>query len=275
VKDATPSVVPADLVVTHCTKRFQGAGKDVLLAIDDLSLSVPQGQVVALLGSNGAGKSTLLSVIGGNLLPDAGSITIGGEDITLLPSWKRVGKVARVRQNPEQNVFSALTIEENFALALAKLPGRFTLRRAGGKKVRQRAAESLEPFGLGLELRLHALAGTLSGGQRQAVAVAMAMLGRPKVILLDEHVAALDPTSARLVSDETEQLVRSAGITTLMVTHDMAFALERADRLVMLHRGRQVMDIKGEEKAGLDVFGLIGRFEELTGDAIPDRLALS
>jgi putative ABC transport system ATP-binding protein len=231
--------------------------------------------VVALLGSNGAGKSTLLSVIGGNLLPDAGSITIGGEDITLLPSWKRVGKVARVRQNPEQNVFSALTIEENFALALAKLPGRFTLRRAGGKKVRQRAAESLEPFGLGLELRLHALAGTLSGGQRQAVAVAMAMLGRPKVILLDEHVAALDPTSARLVSDETEQLVRSAGITTLMVTHDMAFALERADRLVMLHRGRQVMDIKGEEKAGLDVFGLIGRFEELTGDAIPDRLALS
>ena len=265
----------ADLVLSHCTKHFRGGGKEVLVAVDDVSLSVPHGQVVALLGSNGAGKSTLLSLVGGNLLPDsAGTVHIGGEDVTTLPSWKRVGKVARVRQNPEQNVFSAFTVEEDFALALAKQSGRFGLRRAGGEEIRRRAAAALEPFGLGLEDRLHSLAGTLSGGQRQAVAVAIATLGRPQVILLDEHVAALDPKSARLVSDETEELVRAARITALMVTHDMGFALERADRLVMLHRGRVVMDIEGDEKHGLDVFGLIARFEGLTGITIPDSLAL-
>lgn len=266
---------PSNLEVHGLVKRFRGAGRDTLLALDHVDLTVPAGQVVALLGSNGAGKSTLLSIVGGNLLPDEGSVVVGGRDISGLPSWKRVGCVSRVRQNPEHNVLSALTIEENFSLALGSLRRRFGLGLTGGKRLREIARERLAPFGLGLEERLGVLAGTLSGGQRQAVAVAMATLGDPDVLLLDEHVAALDPKSARLVSDETERIVRAASITTLMVTHDMHHALERADRLLMLHRGRIVMDLQGSEKEMLDVHGLVNRFEELTGDEIPDRTLLS
>ncbi|HEY8581298.1 MAG TPA: ATP-binding cassette domain-containing protein, partial [Capillimicrobium sp.] len=265
----------ADLEVRGCVKRFRGAGREVLVALDRVDLTVSAGQVVALLGSNGAGKSTLLSIVGGSLLPDEGSVVVGGRDITGLPSWKRVGCVSRVRQNPEHNVLSALTIEENFSLAIGSLRRRFGFRLTGGRQVREVARESLRPFGLGLEDRLRVLAGTLSGGQRQAVAVAMATLGHPDVLLLDEHVAALDPKSARLVSDETERIVREASITTLMVTHDMGHALERADRLLMLHRGRIVMDLEGSEKDALDVHRLINRFEELTGDEMPDRTLLS
>jgi putative tryptophan/tyrosine transport system ATP-binding protein len=263
------------VLIRDCAKRFRGVGRDVLVALDHVDLEVPAGQVVALVGSNGAGKSTLLSIIGGSLVPDAGSVTIRGRDLTQLPSWKRVGIVARVRQNPEHNVLPTLTIEENFSLATAAVQGRFGWGRAGGRRVRDIARRGLEPFGLGLEDRLGVLAGTLSGGQRQAVAVAMATLGDPDVLLLDEHVAALDPKSARLVSEETERVVRQKAITTLLVTHDMRYALARSDRLLMLHRGRVVLDLVAEEKDALDVHGLVERFEALTGEEVPDRTLLS
>jgi putative ABC transport system ATP-binding protein len=261
--------------VEGITKRFrQPGGVDEVVALDDLSLTVEPGSVLAIVGSNGAGKSTLLSIVAGSVLPDAGTIEVGGEDIGRQPSWKRSRIVARVRQDPTQNVFDALTIEENFALREAGSRGRFTLRRAARRSSRDAARSALEPFGMGLEDRLHSLARTLSGGQRQAVAVAMATLIEPQVLLLDEYVAALDPKSARLVSEQSLEVVRKQGITTLMVTHDMAHALANSDRLLMFHRGKIVMDLTAAEKAKLEVPELVERFESLAGGALGDRALL-
>lgn len=241
------------------------------MAVSEVSFTVPRGQIIALLGSNGAGKSTLLSLVAGGNLPDSGKIVVSGDDITEFPSWKRVNHLRLVRQNPEHSVFPALTIEENFALA-ASSSGRKRLKRS---QIRDDAAALLTPFGLGLEERLPALAGTLSGGQRQAVAVAIALHGSPGLLLLDEHVAALDPRSARLVSDQTERGLRETGASALMVTHDMSHALERSDRILMMHRGRLVLDISGDEKNELDTQKLVHRFEQETGGRVSDRDLLS
>ncbi|PBC51564.1 ABC transporter ATP-binding protein [Rhodococcus sp. JS3073] len=264
-----------DLVVEGCTKRFVGAGKQMVTAVNDLSLSVDRGVVVGILGSNGAGKSSLLSLIAGTSLPECGKIYARGTDITYSPSWKRVHVVARVRQNPEHNMLSPLTIEDNFALAVARRERRFRLRRAGGAQIRAKAAELLEPLGMGLENRLSTVTGTLSGGQRQAVAITMASIGDPAVLLLDEHLAALDPNSARKVSDITEELVRSKNITTLMVTHDMNHALERADRLLMMHEGRILLDFDKEKMVGLTPRDLHMQFANLAGESLPDSTLLS
>ncbi|WP_432970054.1 ABC transporter ATP-binding protein [Dactylosporangium sp. CA-233914] len=267
----TPSPEPA-LHVARCSKSFQGPGQEKVRAVDDVSFTVPAGQIVALLGSNGAGKSTLLSMVAGGTLPDEGRIHVSGADLTELPSWKRVGHLRLVRQNPEYSVFPALTIEENFALAAASTRRRPKMRRA---ELREEATKLLEPFGLNLESRLSALAGSLSGGQRQAVAVAIAMLAGTGLLLLDEHVAALDPRSARLVSDQTEQGLRATGASALMVTHDMTHALERSDRILMMHRGQLVLDISGPDKDDLDAPALIRRFETETGGRVSDRELLS
>ena len=264
-----------DLVVVNCTKRYHGAGHEVFTALDGMNLTVARGTVVSIVGSNGAGKSTLLSIVSGNVLPDAGRVIVRGADITSLPSWKRVRTVARVRQNPEFNMLSALTIEENFTLALARGRGRFGLRIAGGQHVRNAARDVLAPLGMGLEKRLGTITGALSGGQRQAMAVAMASIGEPAVLLLDEHVAALDPNSARRVNEITDELVRKANITTLMVTHDMGHALERSDRLIMLHAGRIVLDIDRRLDAGLSIQDLHDRFAALVGQTLPDETLLS
>jgi putative ABC transport system ATP-binding protein len=260
--------------ITECAKTFPGPGREDVRAVDGVSLSVPDGQIVAILGSNGAGKSTLLSLVAGSVLPDSGSVVIDGVDVTTMPSWRRLRYLSKVRQNPEHSVFPELTIEENFALARAS-QRRFRLAPPRREEVRKLATETLTPFGLGLENRLDTLAGTLSGGQRQAAAVAMALLGRGNLILLDEHCAALDPRSARLVSDETERGIRSAGMTALMVTHDMTHALERSDRILMMHRGQVVLDIAGESKDALDAAGLVEQFELHTGGHLGDRELLS
>lgn len=261
------------LGVDKLVKRFTGPSGDSVLALNQLSLSVAAGSVVAVVGSNGAGKSTLLANIAGSAFPDSGRITVRGRDVTDLPSWRRVGSVAIVRQNPQANVLGGLTIEENFALALGGR-GFSGLRLAGGRKVREEAAEALRAFHMGLEDRLSARAGTLSGGQRQAVAIAMATVHKPDVLLLDEHVAALDPNSARLVTEKTAEFIEQASITTLMVTHDMQYALTHSDRLLMMHRGEVVMDLGAEEKAAVTVPMLIERFEQLSGQALPDRMVL-
>jgi putative ABC transport system ATP-binding protein len=275
VSSTSPDRRPPALDIRSCTKRFKGFGRnEITIAVNDVSLTLEPGAIVALVGSNGSGKSTLLSMIAGSLLPDEGQILVRGHDITALPSWRRTGHVALVRQNPEHNVFSALTIVENFALADCGKSRRFNLRRAAGLDVRKVAREALAQFAMGLEDRLDALAGTLSGGQRQAVSVAMATSRDPGLLLLDEHVSALDPTRARVVMEQTEAIVRRRGIDTLMVTHDMSHALKHSDRLLMMHRGRIVMDLDKDQKASLTVADLLVRFETLTGETLPDSAVL-
>jgi putative tryptophan/tyrosine transport system ATP-binding protein len=264
------------LEVRDCVKRFKGFGRnEFVIAADSINLAITAGTIVALVGSNGSGKSTLMSMIAGSQLPDSGRIIVAGEDVTEQPSWQRTGKVALVRQNPEHNVFSALTIVENFALAEAGQARRFNLKGAAGQRVRDLARDTLAQFSMGLEDRLDQLAGTLSGGQRQAVSVAMATSRNPALLLLDEHVSALDPTRARVVMEQTEAIVRQRSIATLMVTHDMGHALKHSDRLILMHRGRIAMDLASKEKAGMSVPDLLARFEKLTGETLPDSAVLA
>ena len=271
---ASSDLVP-DLLLQGCTKRFVAPGRELVTAVDDLSLEVAAGTFVSIIGSNGAGKSTTLAMVAGNLLADEGHVTVRGRDVTTLPSWRRIALVSRVRQNPQDNMVSNLTIEENFALALAGRRGRFPLRRTSPGKVRAAAQELLEPLGMGLENRLGAVSGSLSGGQRQAIAVAMACLGSPAVMLLDEHVAALDPNSAARVNAATERLVRERKITTLKVTHDMKHALDHADRLLMMHQGRIVVDVSGEQLTGITPRDLQQRFAALSGGSLSDASLLA
>ncbi len=255
------------------TKSFVDAGSQRITAVDGIDLTVKEGEVVAIVGSNGAGKSTLLSLIAGSSLPDSGRILIAGDDVTVAPSWMRASLVRRVRQNPFDNVLTTLTIEENFALAIRGARS-FRLRGALRADVREQAVEALRPFGMGLENRLKTLSEQLSGGQRQALAVAMAAATRPAVLLLDEHVAALDPNSAGAVMEETERIVRSHRITTLMVTHDMARALVHSDRLLMMHRGKVVSDLSGTAKQRLTPSDLVALFQARSGESVPDRSLL-
>lgn len=267
--------VPAIRLI-NATKRFAGLGKrEVLTALDGLNIDVQRGCCVALIGSNGAGKSTLLSILMGTLLLDEGSLQIDGADVSDQPSWERATRIALVRQNPEHNVLSSLSIEENFALALMGRELTFRLRRYDQKAVRDAAKEALQKFGMGLEDRLSETTGTLSGGQRQAVAMAMAAVRNPRVLLLDEHVSALDPKRAKVVAEVTEQIIRAQSMTTIMVTHDLGHALAHSDRVLMMHRGRIVMDLSGEQKSELDLAALAANFEELVGEALPDRTILA
>lgn len=264
-----------DLVVEGIHKQFRGSGQERVTALDGVDLRVEPGTMISVIGSNGAGKSTLLSLVAGNILADRGRVLIRGRDFTSLPSWRRVREISRVRQNPQDNMVSTLTIEENFALVLAGKRGRFRMRTPRRSAVRELAAEVLRPLGMGLEDRLSAVSGTLSGGQRQAIAVAMASLGSPAVMLLDEHVAALDPNSAARVNEATERIVREQAITTLMVTHDMAHALEHADRLVMMHAGRVVLDLEGGALTGVTPQDLQERFAALSGGSLSDASLLT
>ncbi len=211
----------------------------------------------------------------GTLLLDEGSLHIDGEDLSETSSWERASRIALVRQNPEHNVLSALSIEENFALAFMGRQRAFGLRRYDRTVVREAARDALRKFGMGLENQLSESTGTLSGGQRQAVAIAMAAVRNPRVLLLDEHVSALDPKRARVVSDVTEQIVRAQSITTIMVTHDLGHALAHSDRVLMMHRGKIVMDLAGREKIGLTLSALAANFEDLVGEALPDRTLLA
>jgi putative ABC transport system ATP-binding protein len=262
------------LQLRRCSRSFSGAGGEEIRAVDNLTIDVPPGQIVAIVGSNGAGKSTLLSLVAGSALVDSGRIVIDGVDETLQPSWRRAALVQRVRQNPADNVIGSLTVEENFALVYPDRH-RFWLKRRPRHKLRELATRTLAPFEMGLEHRLSTLADELSGGQRQAVAVAMATIARPAILLLDEHIAALDPKSARLVKEATERITRASEVTTLVVTHDMAHALAHSDRVLMMHRGRIVLDLDAAAKSTLDARDLIDLFERQSGDVISDRTALA
>ncbi len=242
-------------------------------ALRGLSLEIPSGQFVAVIGSNGAGKSTFLNAISGDQMVDAGSITIDGNDVTRKPAWDRAPLVARVFQDPMAGTCEALTIEENMALAMAR-GSRRGFRPALNRSSRELFREKLRLLNLGLENRLTDRIGLLSGGQRQAVSLLMASLQPSRILLLDEHTAALDPKTAAFVLELTARIVEENKLTTMMVTHSMRQALDYGQRTVMLHQGQVVLDVSGEERKGLDVPDLLRMFERSRHEQLVDDALL-
>lgn len=242
-------------------------------ALRGLDLSIQTGQFLTVIGSNGAGKSTLLNAISGDLLVDSGSIRIDDQDVTGLHAWQRAGLVARVFQDPMAGTCEGLSIEENLALAWTRGAHR-GLGRAVKANLREIFREKLSTLKLGLENRLSDRMGLLSGGQRQAVSLLMASLQPSRILLLDEHTAALDPKTAGFVMELTEEIVREQKLTTLMVTHSMRQALDHGDRTIMLHQGRVVLDVAGAERAQMDVPDLLKMFEHTRGEVLSDDALL-
>ena len=242
-------------------------------ALTGMSLDIPTGQFVTVIGSNGAGKSTFLNAVSGDLPVDSGKILIDGDDVTRLPVWSRAGRVARVFQDPMAGTCEDLTIEENLALAQQR-GGKRGLRKAVQREMREGFREHLATIGLGLENRLTDRIGLLSGGQRQAVSLLMAALQPSRILLLDEHTAALDPRTADFVLQLTARIVEEKKLTTMMVTHSMRQALDVGDRTVMLHQGKVVLDVAGDERKGLDVPDLLQMFEKVRGEKLADDALL-
>jgi putative ABC transport system ATP-binding protein len=243
-------------------KTFEQPGGDVVPALRGVSLTIPAGQFVTVIGSNGSGKSTILNVIAGTYLTDSGTIRIGDVDVTRWPEHKRAAHVGRIFQDPFKGTCPSMTVAEN--LRMAELRGkRRGLRFGLGRAALERYREGLTSLGMRLENRLQASMGTLSGGQRQAVTLLMATLTRPDLLLLDEHTAALDPRAAEQIMVVTDHVVRAHRLTTLMVTHSMDQAVRFGDRTIMMHRGMVIADLAGEERSGVTEADLLVRFAEL------------
>lgn len=242
-------------------------------ALRGLSLDIPAGQFVTVIGSNGAGKSTLLGALAGETIADEGQILIDDIDVTNWPTFRRAALVARVFQDPLAGSCGALTIEENLSLAASRGKGRGLARAISGPS-RSSFRALLARLNLGLETRLQDKMELLSGGQRQAMSLLMATLKPMKILLLDEHTAALDPKTGAFILDLTREIVAEQKLTTLMVTHSMAQALAAGDRTVMLHQGQIILDVSGEERAGMSVQDLLDMFQRQKGEALDDDSAL-
>lgn len=263
------------LKLSHVKKTFNRGTVTEKRALTGVDLTLADGDFVTVIGGNGAGKSTLLNMIAGVYPLDSGTVELDGEDISRLSEPKRAKYLGRVFQDPMRGTAADMQIEEN--LALAKRRGeRRTLRWGITRAERDEYAELLKTLDLGLETRMQAKVGLLSGGQRQALTLLMATLTNPRVLLLDEHTAALDPKTASKVLELTEQIVDERKLTTLMVTHNMNDAIRLGNRLIMMHEGRVIYDVAGEEKRALTVPDLLQKFEEVSGGQLAnDRMLLS
>lgn len=249
------------LTVENVTKVFHPGEVNEVTAVRGISLAVPEGQFLTIIGGNGSGKSTLLNLVAGTHFPDAGKILIGEADLTSVPAHGRAHLIGRVFQDPLMGTAAGLTIEENLALAASR--GCFRgLGPALGKDLRKRIRDRLSLLELGLEDRMKAKVGLLSGGQRQALTLLMAVFRRPTVLLLDEHTAALDPRASRQILDLTKIIVREERLTTLMITHNLAQAKESGDRIVMMSRGNIARDIGEEQLRGMSAHDLLNLFWE-------------
>lgn len=237
------------LSIRGLTKRFEAGTVNEKLALDHLDLEVPAGQFVTVLGSNGSGKSTLFNLILGKLLPDEGRILLGEEDITRQKDYRRALNMSCLYQNPLRGTAPNMTLEENLALAYTRKASRsfFAVNRKDSAYFR----DLLARLDMGLEDRMKTKMGLLSGGQRQAASLLMATVAQPKLLLLDEHTAALDPGAAEKVMAVTEQIVARDRITTLMITHDMDYALSVGERTIMLDNGHLVLDLSGDQRAAM------------------------
>ena len=262
------------LELRNICKTFNPGTVNEKVALNGLSLRLEEGEFVTVIGGNGAGKSTMLNAVAGTFPLDSGSIVIGGTDVTRLPEHKRAKFIGRVFQDPMMGTAPTMQIEENLALA-ARRGKRRTLRPGITKKERAEYAERLKILDLGLEDRMTTKVGLLSGGQRQALTLLMASLVKPKLLLLDEHTAALDPKTAAKVLEATEKIVTRDRLTTLMITHNMKDAITYGDRLIMMKDGQIIFDISGEEKKKLTVEDLLDKFKVAGEDDLSDKMILS
>lgn len=267
--------MPAVLDINQIYKTFNAGTVNEKRALNGLDLHLQEGDFVTVIGGNGAGKSTMLNAIAGTWFVDEGSIVIDGVDVTRLSEHKRAKYLGRVFQDPMTGTAASMQIEENLALA-ARRGKKRTLRIGITAKEREEYKRQLEILGLGLESRLTASVGLLSGGQRQALTLLMATLQKPKLLLLDEHTAALDPKTAAKVLEVTDKIVNRDHLTTIMITHNMKDAIAHGNRLVMMHEGHIIYDVAGEEKKNLTVGDLLRKFEEASGGELAnDRMMLN
>ena len=263
------------LELKNVCKTFNPGTVNAKVALSDLNLKLNDGDFVTVIGGNGAGKSTMLNAIAGSFLIDSGSITIDGQNITNLPEHKRAAFLGRVFQDPMMGTAPTMQIEENLALA-ARRGKRRGLRWGVMKAERADYQERLRALDLGLEDRMTAKVGLLSGGQRQALTLLMAALQKPKLLLLDEHTAALDPRTAAKVLELSDRIVQEHNLTTLMITHNMKDAIAHGNRLIMMDAGHIVVDISGEEKKKLTVPDLLALFSHASGsEEANDKMLLS
>lgn len=263
------------LEIQNVSKTFNAGTVNEKTALNGLNLKLNEGDFVTVIGGNGAGKSTMLNAVAGVWPVDCGKIIIDGVDVTRLGEHQRAAYIGRVFQDPMTGTAATMQIEENLALA-ARRGQRRGLSWGVTKEEKEQYRELLGGLGLGLESRLTTKVSTLSGGQRQAITLLMATLKRPKLLLLDEHTAALDPKTAAKVMELTDRIVREGQLTTLMITHNMRDAIQYGNRLIMLHDGHVILDIAGEEKKKLTVPDLLEQFTKASGDEFAnDRAILS
>ncbi|MDI3312617.1 MAG: ABC transporter ATP-binding protein [Thermoanaerobacterium sp.] len=253
-------------------KYFYKNTPNEIQVFNKLNLEVEDGDFITIVGSNGAGKSTLLNLIAGAYPVDSGSVIIDDLDVTSYPEYKRSRYIGRVFQNPLLGTAPSMTIDENLSIAFSKGAG-LNLKMGLNKKNREFFKEKLAELGLGLENRLKTKVGLLSGGQRQALTLLMATFAKPKLLLLDEHTAALDPRTANIINEITNKIIYENKLTTLMVTHNLEHALEFGNRIIMMHQGRIVLDLK-EEKKNLTVEKLLKMFNEVNGTEFVDDRAM-
>ena len=262
------------LELKNLKKIFNPGSINEVTAVDSVSTFIDNGDFVTIIGSNGAGKSTLLNLIAGTFLPDAGEILFDGEHTTNWPEHRRAAYVGRVFQNPLSGTCASMSVEENFALAGRRglQPG---FKWGVTKSERKFFRTKLRLLGLGLEYRLKDKVGLLSGGQRQSLTLLMATLRRPRLLLLDEHTAALDPKTAEQVLKLTRELIQEMELTALMVTHNMKHAIELGNRLIMMHNGKIILDVDGRAKQDLTIQDLLEEFAKLKGhDLTDDKMLL-
>ena len=263
------------LEIKNLNKTFNAGTVNEKQVLTDLNLTLNDGDFVTVIGGNGAGKSTLLNMVAGVYPPDDGEIILNGVNITHMPEYKRAKYLGRVFQDPMMGTAGDMWVEENLALATRRGKKRW-LKWSITNKERQFYKEQLSRLGLGLEDRLTTKMGLLSGGQRQAITLLMASLNNPKLLMLDEHTAALDPKTAAKVLEITDDIVEQNKLTTLMITHNMKDAIAHGNRLIMMHEGRVAVDVKGEEKKHLTVEQLMGLFSQTSGTEIAnDKMLLS